>query len=144
MNFQTFIIIIGIVPLIKYIFNLTSSKLTSFVQMSNEKAQHTQLADIKVHRNFSKNSKCVADYAYFSAIYVLQRKYSTNIQNIQSSGLQPGVHYDMLGVCENILRNSLNVEPAIILTFTKSCPRIEVLECQKQVQCPRIEVLACQ
>jgi hypothetical protein len=38
------------------------------------------------------------------------------------------------GVCENILRNRLNLEPALILALTKILPRIEVLACQKPAQ----------
>jgi hypothetical protein len=44
-----------------------------------------------------------------------------------TSGLQPGAR-------EIILRNRLNLEPALILTFTKIRPRAEVLACQKQAQ----------
>jgi hypothetical protein len=50
-----------------------------------------------------------------------------------NSGLEPGVLVP-LGVCENILRNSLNLEPALILTLTKILPRIEVLAFEKQAQ----------
>jgi hypothetical protein len=38
------------------------------------------------------------------------------------------------GVRENILRNRLDIEPALILTLTKIRPRTEVMACQKQAQ----------
>jgi hypothetical protein len=42
-----------------------------------------------------------------------------------------GIH---LKVHENVLRNHLNLEPAVIFAFMKIRPRIEVLACQKQAQ----------
>jgi hypothetical protein len=50
-----------------------------------------------------------------------------DVLGLQNSGLQPGVR-------ENILRNSLNLEPALILALTKIHPRIEVPASQKRTQ----------
>jgi hypothetical protein len=53
------------------------------------------------------------------------------------SVLQPGVCEDILGSTRKHLtsinmkqRNSLNIEPALTLAFTKILPLIEVLACQ--------------
>jgi hypothetical protein len=60
---------------------------------------------------------------------------------IWNRGLQPEVHENTLGVKQRHLTSSkrkhlnrLNLEPTLILSFTKIHSRLEKLACQKQAQ----------